>query len=72
MHKEKCKTFRATLYQEPPPLPISIEADLSCRQDNEIPFEKVTYIEVQEALSSSSSNTAAGTSQINYTILKWA
>jgi len=72
MHKEKCKILRATLYQEPLPLPIPIEADLSCRQDNEIPFEEVTYTEVQEALSSSSSNTAAGASQINYTMLKWA
>jgi len=71
-HKEKCETLRATLYQEPPPLPIPIEADLSCRQDNKIPFEKVTYTEVQEALSSSSSNTAASASQINYTMLKWA
>ena len=69
-HKEKYKTLRATLYQEPPLLPIPIEADLSCRQDNKIPFEKVTYTEVQEALFASSSNTAAGTSQINYTILK--
>jgi len=72
MHKEKCKTLRATLYQEPLPLPIPIEADLSCRQDNEIPFEEVTYTEVQKALFASSSNTAAGASQINYTILKWA
>jgi len=46
MYKEKCETLRATLYQEPPPLPIPIEADLSCRQDNEIPFEEVTYTEV--------------------------
>ena len=72
MHKEKYETLRATLYQEPPPLLIPIEADLLCRQDNEIPFEEVTYTEVQEALSSSSSNIAAGTSQINYTMLKWA
>ena len=71
-HKEKCKTLRATLYQEPLPLPIPIEADLSHKQDNEIPFEEVTYTEVQEALSSSSSNTAAGISQINYTMLKCA
>ena len=70
MHKEKCETLRTTLYQESPPLPIPIEADLSCRQDNEIPFEEVTYTEVQEALSSLSSNIAAGTSQINYTMLK--
>jgi len=69
-HQEKCETLRATLYQEP--LPTPIEADLSCRQDNKIPFEEVTYTEVQKALSSSSSNTAAGASQINYTMLKWA
>ena len=49
-----------------------IEADLSCKQDNKILFKEVTYTEVQKALSSSSSNTAAGASQINYTILKWA
>ena len=61
-HQEKCETLKATLYQEPPPLPTPIEADLLCRQDNEIPFEKVTYTEVQEALSSSSLNTAAGAS----------
>ena len=71
-HKEKCEILRATLYQEPSPLSISIKADLSCRQDNKIPFEKVTYIKVQEAFSSSSSNTAANASQINYTMLKWA
>ena len=70
MYKEKCETLRAILYQEPSSLPISIEADLLCRQDNEIPFKKVTYTEVQKALSSSSSNTAAGASQINYTMLK--
>ena len=69
-HKEKCETLRAILYQEPPPLPISIEADLSCRQDNKIPFKEVTYIEVQKALFSLSSNTAAGVSQINYIMLK--
>jgi len=69
-YKEKYKTLRAILYQEPPLLLIPIEADLSCRQDNEIPFEEVTYTEVQEALSSSSSNTAAGISQINYTMFK--
>jgi len=46
MHKEKYETLRATLYQEPPPLLIPIEADLLCRQDNEIPFEEVTYTEV--------------------------
>ena len=46
MHKEKCKTLKAILYQEPLLLPISIEADLSCRQDNEISFEEITYIEV--------------------------
>ena len=69
-YKEKYETLRATLYQEPLSLPIPIEADLLCRQDNEIPFEEVTYTEVQKALSSSSSNTAAGTSQINYTMLK--
>jgi len=69
-HKEKYKTLRATLYQESSPLPTPIKADLLCRQDNKISFEEVTYIEVQEALSLSSSNTAAGASQINYTILK--
>jgi len=61
MHKEKYKTLRATLYQEPSSLLILIEADLLCRQDNKISFEKVTYIKVQKAFSSSSSNTAAGT-----------
>jgi len=61
-HKEKCKTLRATLYQESPSLPIPIEANLLCRQDNKIPFEEVTYTEVQKALSLSSSNTAASTS----------
>ena len=40
IHKEKCETFRATLYQEPSPLPIPIEADLSCRQDNKFPLRK--------------------------------
>jgi len=44
IHKEKCKALRATIYQES--LPIPIEADLSCRQGNEILFEEVTYIEV--------------------------
>ena len=71
-HKEKYKTLRATFYQESPSLPIPIEADLSCRQDNKIPFKEVTYTEIQEALSLSSSNTAASASQINYTMLKWA
>jgi len=61
-HKEKCKTLRATLYQESPSLPIPIEVHLLCRQDNKIPFEEVTYTEVQKALSSSSSNTAVSTS----------
>ena len=71
-YKEKCETLRATLYQESSFLPISIKADLLCRQDNKIFFEKVTYTKVQKALSSSSSNTATGTSQINYTMLKQA
>ena len=70
MYKEKCKILRVTLYQEPSPLPIPIEADLFYRQDNEILFKEVTYIEVQIALSSLSSNTATSTSQINYTMLK--
>jgi len=45
-HKEKCETLRATLYQEPLSFPTPIKADLSCRQDNKIPFEEVTYTEV--------------------------
>ena len=51
-------------------LPVPIEADISCRQDNEITFKKVTYIEVQKAFSLSSLNTAASANQINYTMFK--
>jgi len=61
-HKEKYETLRATLYQEPPPLYTPIKANLLYKQDNEIFFEKVTYIEVQEALFLLSLNTAAGAS----------
>ena len=70
IYKEKYKTLRATLYQELLSLLTSIKADLSSRQDNEISFKKVTYTEVQDALSSLSSNTAISTSYINYTMLK--
>ena len=72
IHKEKYKILRATLYQKPLSLPIPIKADLSCRQDNEISFKKVTYTEVQDALSLLSSNTATSASCINYTMLKQA
>jgi len=69
MHKEKWKTLRVILYQEPFSLPVPIEADLLCRQDNEISFKEVTY--VQEAFSSSSLNTAAGANYSNKPSYMW-
>lgn len=54
-----------------PPLPNPVAVDLMSRTTDEIPYEEVTDTEVHKALFSSSSNTAAGASQINYTMLKW-
>jgi len=61
-HKEKYKTLRIIFYQEPFPLLVPIKADLSYKQNNKISFEKVTYTEVQKALSLLNLNIAASTS----------
>jgi len=65
-HKEKCKTLRAIFYQEPPFLSISIKADLLCRQDNEIPFEEVTYM-LWQPLITRTNNLTSGISSGKFT-----
>ena len=71
-HEEKCDALRDELYQPPPPLPVSFNADLESDAPADIPFSDVTRSEVHDAIFSSDSKSAPGSTQVTYRELKWA
>ena len=72
MHQDKCDTLRAELYQPPPHLEEEHAPDLENPQAEDLPFEKITFEEVNEAINSTSPSSAPGYSQMNYQVVKWA
>ena len=71
-HQDKCNALRAELYQPPPHLEEEHTPDLKNPQAEDLPFEKITFNEVNKAISSTSSSSAPGYSQMNYQVVKWA
>jgi len=72
MHQDKCDALRAELYQPPPHLEEEHAPDLENPQAEDLPFEKITFEEVNEAINSTSPSSAPGYSQMNYQVVKWA
>lgn len=71
-HQEKCDALRSELYQAPPHLEAEYNPDLHHPQEDDLPFEKITYDEVNEAINGTSASSAPGYSQTNYLTVKWA
>ena len=72
MHQDKCDTLRAELYQPPPYLEEEHAPDLENPQAEDLPFKKITFNEVNEAINSTSSSLVPGYSQMNYQVVKYA
>lgn len=71
-HTEKCKVLRKELYQPPPVLPDEYPINLTDSLLNDLPFQDVTDMEVEEAILDTSNTSASGFSQHSYRQVKWA
>ncbi|CAK5263969.1 unnamed protein product [Mycena citricolor] len=71
-HKDKCEALREALFQPPPLLEDEFNPNLTDQLPGDHESQDITVEEVREAIFESSTNTAPGSSQVTYKVIRWA
>ena len=67
-HQDKCDALRSELYQPPPQLEADHTPDLENLREDDLPYIEVTFDEVGEAITSTSSISAPGVGKQFYVL----